>query len=175
MCRQAGHSIFAHSRLPKAFGGLRGKFCQRQNLNPLKYYGLPAFARTHEQCDRNLLIVLFSIFLLLYFLWGKPVSSAHALDVPKVQGYVNDYADMISPSVKAELENELKTFEQTDSTQIVILTIPSLEGEEIEDFGIKVGDTWKIGQAGKDNGIIFIVAKQDRKMRIEVGRGLEGG
>jgi len=81
---------------------------------------------------------------------------------------------MISPSAKAELENELRTFEQTDSTQIVILTIPSLEGEEIEDFGIKVGDTWKIGQAGKDNGIIFIAAKQDRKMRIEVGRGLEG-
>jgi len=112
--------------------------------------------------------------LLLFLLILSLYSSAHALDVPKVQGYVNDYADMISPSVKAELENELKTFEQTDSTQIVILTIPSLEGEEIEDFGIKVGDTWKIGQAGKDNGIIFIVAKQDRKIRTEVGRGLEG-
>ncbi len=81
---------------------------------------------------------------------------------------------MMSPSAKAELENELRAFEQTDSTQIVILTIPSLEGEVIEDFSIKVADSWKIGQAGKDNGIIFIVAKQDRKMRIEAGRGLEG-
>ena len=112
--------------------------------------------------------------LLLFLLILSLSSSAHALDIPKLQGYVNDYADMMSPSAKAELENELRAFEQTDSTQIVILTIPSLEGEEIEDFGIKVGDNWKIGQAGKDNGIIFIVAKQDRKMRIEAGRGLEG-
>jgi len=123
---------------------------------------------------RGILVNRFLITIILCILFSFFTHSAHALDVPKVQGYVNDYADMISPSVKAELENELKTFEQTDSTQIVILTIPSLEGEEIEDFGIKVGDTWKIGQAGKDNGIIFIVAKQDRKMRIEVGRGIEG-
>lgn len=123
---------------------------------------------------RGILVNRFLITIILCILFSFFTHSADALDVPKLQGYVNDYADMISPSVKAELENELKTFEQTDSTQIVILTIPSLEGEEIEDFGIKVGDTWKIGQAGKDNGIIFIVAKQDRKMRIEVGRGLEG-
>lgn len=130
-----------------------------------------AFKAQAEACGyQNWCLYNLLLFLLILSLY----SSAHALDVPKLQGYVNDYADMISPSAKAELENELRTFEQTDSTQIVILTIPSLEGEEIEDFGIKVGDTWKIGQAGKDNGIIFIVAKQERKMRIEVGRGLEG-
>jgi len=97
-----------------------------------------------------------------------------ALEVPELRGYVNDYADMISPAVEARLEEELRSFEQTDSTQIVILTIPSLEGEVIEEFGIRVAEAWKIGQALKDNGIIFIVAKEDRKMRIEVGRGLEG-
>ncbi len=114
----------------------------------------------------------FLIFIILSFvLFSLP---AHPLDIPKLQGYVNDYANMISPSVKAELENELRAFEQTDSTQIVILTVPSLEGEVIEDFSIKVAEAWKIGQKGKDNGIIFIVAKQERKMRIEVGRGLEG-
>lgn len=123
---------------------------------------------------RGIVFNCFLITIIFYVLFLLFVPSAHALDIPKLQGYVNDYANMISPSAKAELENELRTFEQTDSTQIVILTIPSLEGEEIEDFGIKVGDTWKIGQAGKDNGIIFIAAKQDRKMRIEVGRGLEG-
>lgn len=99
---------------------------------------------------------------------------AHALDVPKLQGYVNDYANMISPPARAELERELKVFEQTDSTQVVILTIPALEGAVIEDFGIKVAESWKIGQKGKDNGIIFIVAKQERKTRVEVGSGLEG-
>jgi len=98
----------------------------------------------------------------------------YAIDVPKLQARVNDYAGMISPSVRAELEKELGAFEQTDSTQIVILTVPSLEGEPIDDFGIKVAESWKIGQAGKANGIIFIASKQDRKMRIEVGRGLEG-
>lgn len=98
----------------------------------------------------------------------------HALDVPKLQGYVNDYAGMISPQAKAQLENELSSFERTDSTQIVVLTVPSLEGDTIEDFGIKVADAWKIGQKGKDNGVIFVVAKEERKLRIEVGRGLEG-
>jgi uncharacterized protein len=111
-----------------------------------------------------------ALFFLMILL---PVSS-YSLDVPPLQGYVNDYANMLSPSVKAGIENELKAFEQTDSTQIVILTMPSLEGEVIEEFGIKVGDVWKIGQKTKDNGLIFIVSNQDRKMRIEVGRGLEG-
>ncbi|KAF0145217.1 MAG: hypothetical protein FD156_1048 [Nitrospirae bacterium] len=115
---------------------------------------------------------LLPAFILFFIFWLN--LPAHALDVPKVQGYVNDYADMISPTAKAALENELKAFEQTDSTQIVILTVPSLEGEVIEDFGIKVAESWKIGQKGKDNGVIFLVSKQDKKIRIEVGRGLEG-
>lgn len=117
----------------------------------------------------NILIVTLLLFALCSLL-----PSAHALDVPKLQGYVNDYAGMISPETKARLESELRAFEQSDSTQVVIFTIPSLEGEAIEDFGIKVAESWKIGQKGKDNGIIFVVAKQERKMRIEVGRGLEG-
>ncbi len=81
---------------------------------------------------------------------------------------------MISPQVRSQLENELKNFEQTDSTQIVIVTINSLEGDSIEDFSIRVAESWKIGQKGKDNGAILLVSKNDRKTRIEVGRGLEG-
>lgn len=100
--------------------------------------------------------------------------AAHALEVPPLTGYVNDYAGMISPAAKATLESEMRAFEQASSTQIVILTIPSLQGEVIEEFSIRVADAWKIGQKGKDNGIIFTVAKEDRKIRIEVGRGLEG-
>ena len=100
--------------------------------------------------------------------------TAYGLDVPRLQGYVNDYAGMISPPAKSKIEEGLRAFEQSDSTQIVILTIPSLEGENIEEFGIKVAETWKIGQQVKDNGVLFIVSKQERKIRIEVGRGLEG-
>jgi uncharacterized protein len=100
--------------------------------------------------------------------------AAYGLDIPRLQGYVNDYAGMISPSAKSKMEEELRGFEQSDSTQIVVLTIPSLEGENIEEFGIRVAEIWKIGQQGKDNGVLFIVSKEERKIRIEVGRGLEG-
>lgn len=98
----------------------------------------------------------------------------YSLDVPDLKGYVNDYADMISSEAETELETKLKAFDDSDSTQIVILTIPSLEGDALEDFSIKVAEKWKIGQKNKDNGAIFLVSKNDRKMRIEVGYGLEG-
>lgn len=101
-------------------------------------------------------------------------SRVQALEVPPLRGYVNDYAEVISPGVKERLEGELKAFEQSDSTQVVILTIPSLQGETVEEFGIKVAEAWKVGQKNKDNGIILLIAKQERKIRIEVGRGLEG-
>jgi len=113
--------------------------------------------------------LVLSIFFLLCL-----SAAAYGLDVPRLQGYVNDYAEMISPSTKSKIEEELKAFEGSDSTQIVIVTIPSLDGESIEEFGIKAAETWKIGQQGKDNGVLFIVSKQERKIRIEVGRGLEG-
>ncbi len=93
-------------------------------------------------------------------------ASAHALDVPKLQGYVNDYAGMISPPARSEIESELKSFEQTDSTQIVILTIPSLEGEAIEDFGIRVADAWKIGQK--------VQRQRSNLHRFETGQENEG-
>lgn len=105
------------------------------------------------------------------FLLAVPIG---AQEIPKLQGYVNDYAHMISPETAARLTDELRAFEQSDSTQLVILTVPSLQGVPIEDFGIKVGEVWKIGQRNKDNGLILIVSKEDRKVRIEVGRGLEG-
>lgn len=101
-------------------------------------------------------------------------SLAHALEVPALRGHVNDYAGMLSPGAAQRIEAELSAFERSDSTQIAILTIPSLEGEDLEGYSIKVAEAWKIGQQDKDNGVILLVAKQDRKIRIEVGRGLEG-
>ena len=120
---------------------------------------------------RSSLFIACCTVIILLCIAALPV---YALDVPALTGHVNDYADMISPEAAMILEKELRAFEQSDSTQIVILTIPSLQGEAPEEYGIKVADAWKIGQKGKDNGIIFFVAKQERKTRIEVGRGLEG-
>jgi uncharacterized protein len=101
-------------------------------------------------------------------------SVARALPVPPLTAHINDYAHMISEPVAGELERELAGLEKTDSTQIVVLTIPGLEGENIEEFSIKVAEAWKIGSKGVDNGVILLIAKDDRKVRIEVGRGLEG-
>ncbi len=108
---------------------------------------------------------------LFFILW---MSSTSGLDVPGLKGRVNDHGNMLSSSTEAQLEAVLKDLEQTDSTQIVVLTIPSLEGDSIEDFSIRVADKWKIGQEKKDNGAILIISKNDRALRIEVGYGLEG-
>jgi len=111
-----------------------------------------------------------SFFVLLLFL---PLL-VEAAEIPVPRGYVNDYGNMISSSAEADLAAKLKSFEESDSTQLVVLTVPSLEGEPLEDYSIRVAEAWKIGQKAKDNGILFLVSREDRKMRIEVGRGLEG-
>jgi len=102
-------------------------------------------------------------------------SFAFALNVPeRPEGRVSDYAGMISPSARQILETTLAQFEQETSNQVVVVTFPSLEEESLEDFSIRLAEKWKIGQKGKDNGVIFLIFKNDRKMRIEVGYGLEG-
>lgn len=105
------------------------------------------------------------------FIFSLP---AFALDVPALKGRVNDYADMISPSTEQQMEIMLANLENTDSTQIAVLTVPSLEGDSLEEFSMRVVEQWKLGQKNKDNGALLLVSKGDRKMRIEVGYGLEG-
>ena len=112
--------------------------------------------------------ILLSLILLLF------PFKVTALEVPRLAGYVNDLAAVISPDVELKIENFLRGFEASDSTQLVILTIESLEGESLEEYSLKVVDSWKIGQKEKDNGALLLIAKQDRKIRIEVGYGLEG-
>jgi uncharacterized protein len=100
--------------------------------------------------------------------------TVHATEVPYLAGRVNDVAGILSNSTHAELESLLKTHEDSTSNQVAVLIIPGLEGESLEEFSIKVAETWKLGQKGKDNGVLLLVARDDRKVRIEVGRGLEG-
>jgi uncharacterized protein len=97
-----------------------------------------------------------------------------ALEVPKLNSYVNDYAGLISPGIELKIERFLRDFESSDSTQLVVLTVDSLAGEPLEAYSLRVAESWKIGQQGRDNGALLLVSKQDRKMRIEVGYGLEG-
>lgn len=107
--------------------------------------------------------------LLLFF-----AGQLYALDVPKLKGRVNDYAGMLSPATAQQLEGSLVAFENEQSTQIVVLTIASLENEALEEYSIRVAEQWKIGHQGVDNGAILLVARNERKIRIEVGYGLEG-
>ena len=112
-----------------------------------------------------------SRLLLLAVLAALPLA---ALDVPALKGRVNDYANMLKPVTVATLESRLAELETSDSTQIAVLTVPSLEGEVLEEYSMKVAETWKIGRKKLDNGAILLIARDDRKMRIEVGYGLEG-
>ncbi|MBN1835606.1 MAG: TPM domain-containing protein [Spirochaetales bacterium] len=103
-----------------------------------------------------------------------PVAVLGAIEVPRLQGRVNDYAGMISASAKAQLEERMRSLEESDSTQLVVLTIPSLDGEDLEGFALRVAETWAIGQEEYDNGVLLLVSQEERKVRIEVGYGLEG-
>jgi uncharacterized protein len=113
-------------------------------------------------------------FLFFLFCLCTLPFTAGAFDVPSAQGYVNDFAGLLSPAAKSQIENFLRNFEASDSTQVVVVTVPNLQGEPIDMVALQFAETWKIGQKGKDNGALLLIGKEDRKMRIEVGRGLEG-
>jgi uncharacterized protein len=81
---------------------------------------------------------------------------------------------MVPGGGRERIERKLEQFEKETTTQIAVLTVPSLEGESLEDFSMRVAKTWKLGQKGKDNGVLLLIARDDRKMRLEVGYGLEG-
>lgn len=108
---------------------------------------------------------------LLGALWANPV---FALDVPEHSSPVVDLAGVLSRSDQAKIAASLLQFQQTYGPQLQVLVIPSLEDETIEGYSIKVVDKWKLGAKGKDNGVLLLVATESRKVRIEVGRGLEG-
>lgn len=88
-------------------------------------------------------------------------------------GRVNDFADILSPQTEQTLEELLARYEAATTNQLVVVTVPSLGGESIERYSIRLAEKWKIGQKEKDNGIILLVAPQERRVRIEVGYGLE--
>ena len=119
-------------------------------------------------------------FLLLLFIGLSCISISHVTlaqkEIPKLWGHrVHDEAHVLSQSVLDNLEQTLKAFEDSTTNQIAILTIPSLDGEILEQYAIRVAHTeWKLGQKDKDNGVLLLVVVDDRKVRIEAGQGLEG-
>jgi uncharacterized protein len=92
---------------------------------------------------------------------------------PALTGRVVDNANILSPQVEAELTTKLENLEKTTGRQLVVATVPDLQGYEIEDYGYQLGRTWGIGQKGTNTGALLIVAPTERKVRLEVGYGLE--
>ncbi|MGH7928353.1 MAG: TPM domain-containing protein, partial [Candidatus Binatia bacterium] len=101
-------------------------------------------------------------------------SRALCAEVPSLRGRINDYAQLLSADAARTLENQLSQFEKETGHQVAVLTVPTLDGEDIEGFSIRVAESWKIGQKGFDNGVILVVAPKERQLRLEVGYGLEG-
>ncbi len=133
-----------------------------------------------------------SIFLLLkqillavaatVFAWGASLGHAQGWEagtdglarIPALAARVTDLAGTLTASERQALEEKLAAWEQASGNQLVVLSVPSTKPEPIEAYSIRVAEAWKIGRKGNDNGALFLIAKDDKKMRIEVGYGLEG-
>lgn len=113
------------------------------------------------------------VAVLLLLLSAVPSRAAEP-DFPALTGRVVDNAGLLTAAEEAAISADLEALETRTTDQLVLVTLPSLQGFPIEDFGYRLGRHWGIGQAGKDNGVLLIVAPIERKVRIEVGRGLEG-
>jgi len=115
---------------------------------------------------RSIALLLPIILFLSTILFGA--------EVPYLTGRITDNAQLLSPAVNRSLSDSLQAHEKRTGNQIAVLTIPSLDGESIEDYAVRVFESWKLGRKGRDNGVLIVVVPNDRRMRIEVGYGLEG-
>lgn len=112
--------------------------------------------------------------LLVFVALASGATGAFAQTFPKLTGRVVDAANIIPDAEEAQLTQKLEALEKQSRRQLVVATLPSLDGYEISDYGYRLGRAWKIGQKGTNDGVILIVAPNERKVRIEVGYGLEG-
>jgi uncharacterized protein len=96
------------------------------------------------------------------------------LPIPPLSARVTDLTQTLAPAETAALEAKLADWEARTSNQLAVLVVPTTQPEPIESYALRVAEKWKIGRKGQDNGALFLIAKNDRKMRIEVGYGLEG-
>jgi len=122
----------------------------------------------------HVLMQRFAFLLLAVATLLAPAAPATAVDVPYLTGRVVDNAEILKSATRERITATAKAHEDKSTDQIAVLTIPTLDGESVEEFANRVFAAWKLGQKGKDNGVLVVVAPQDRRMRIEVGYGLEG-
>jgi uncharacterized protein len=120
--------------------------------------------------------IAFTVRLLLALVWVAlfpPAASAEPA-IPSLTGRLVDDARILSPAEEGDLDRLLAKIEQETGAQIVVATLPALGRYSIESWGLALGRAWKIGHAGRDDGVVIVLAPNDREVRIEVGYGLEG-
>ncbi len=108
------------------------------------------------------------------FLFASHAVQAELVAIPTLQTRVTDLTQTLTPEQRSQLEVKLTSLEQQKGSQIAVLIVPTTQPEDIAQFSIRVVDAWKLGRAKQDDGVLILVAKNDHKMRIEVGYGLEG-
>ena len=114
------------------------------------------------------------LMLMLFVCITSSLAQAELVAVPPLSALVTDLTGTLNQTEIAQLDAKLKAYETEKGSQIAVLIVPTTQPEDIAQYSIRVTDAWKIGRAKQDDGVLILVAKDDRKMRIEVGRGLEG-
>jgi uncharacterized protein len=114
------------------------------------------------------------IFLFLLFLFSIQLSAQNQTEIPELKRPVMDLVGILKPEEVSIIENKILNLQKEKGSQIAVLIIPSTGDLPIEDYSIRVAEKWKLGRKGVDDGVLFLIAYNDRKMRIEVGYGLEG-
>ncbi|MEO9136516.1 MAG: YgcG family protein [Casimicrobiaceae bacterium] len=132
-------------------------------------------SRLRDACAAALALVMLFVACVA-FAQDKPGQTGPdgLVSIPKLTARVTDETNTLSAADKQSLEAKLADWERRTGNQLVVLMVPSTKPEPIESYSIRVAEAWKIGRKGQDNGALFVVAKDDHKMRIEVGYGLEG-
>ena len=129
--------------------------------------------RPHPQEQRIILMTKIKSSIILLFLLATTLL-ADGIFPDRINKQVNDWGDLLSSTQESQLEQALRKYEDESSNQIIVATFTSLEGESLEDVSERMFSSWNLGQSGKDNGVLLSIFKKERKIRIEVGYGLEG-
>ncbi len=137
-----------------------------------KYWADNVFPTLKLRLNSGLGLLLLMLFAVISFASSPALATLVA--IPTLQSHVTDLTGTLSQDEQSSLETRLVHFETQKGSQIAVLLIPTTQPEEIEQFSIRVVDAWKLGRKKVDDGVLVIVAKNDHKVRIEVGRGLEG-
>lgn len=130
--------------------------------------------RTLAYVSMNRAVAFLTVLLAACWLMAGAALAQKGPQFPPLNGRVIDRGDLISDAKEQALADKLAALERDTTDQVVVVTVPDLQGQEIEDYGYQLGRAWGIGQASKSNGVLLIIAPKERKVRIEVGYGLEG-